>query len=86
MYKITVKIEGLMCPMCEKHMNEGFQSAFTVDSVESSHKSKESIILTNEPLSETELKAAVEKAGYTFISATTEEFAKKGFFAKLFKK
>lgn len=85
MYKTTVKIEGLMCPMCEKHMNEGFRAAFAAESVESSHKAKESVIITNEPIAEETVKAAVEKAGYTFISAVTEEYAKKGFFQKLFK-
>lgn len=85
MYKTTVKIEGLMCPMCEKHMNEGFKAAFTAESVESSHKTKESVIITTEPIAEETLKTAVEKAGYTFVSAVTEEYAKKSFFQRLFK-
>jgi copper chaperone CopZ len=86
MYKTTVNIEGLMCPMCEKHMNEAFDAAFKAESVESSHKTNKSVIITNEPIDEADIKTAVEKAGYTFVSAVTEKYAKKGFFSKLFKK
>lgn len=86
MYKITVKIDGLMCPMCEKHMNEAFEKAFGVEDVQSSHKSDESIIIAKEIPSDEAIKAAVEKAGYTFKSAAAEPYEKKGIFSKLFKK
>ena len=38
MIKITVEIEGMKCPMCEKHTNDAIKEALDVKSVSSSHK------------------------------------------------
>ena len=37
MEKITVKIDGMMCGMCESHMNDTFRQNFKVKKVSSSH-------------------------------------------------
>ncbi len=86
MFKTCVKIDGMMCPMCEKHMTEGFEEMLDAQSIVSSYKAKESIIISNAAPSEDDVKSAVEKAGYTFISMDTEPYEKKGVFSKLFKK
>ena len=45
MMKIMVKVEGMMCGMCESHVNDAVRRAFPVAKVTSSHKRGETVIL-----------------------------------------
>ena len=38
MQQITLKIDGMMCGMCESHINESIRNNFSVKKVTSSHK------------------------------------------------
>ena len=75
MEKITVKIDGMMCGMCESHMNDTFRQNFKVTK-------GETVAIVDEDIPDEKLKEAVEKTGYTFISAEREPYEKKGFFAR----
>lgn len=86
MTKITLKIEGMMCGMCEAHMNEAVREMLGVSKVSSSHLKKETVITSDEDISDEQLRAAVEKAGYDLVEISREKVDKKGFFAKLFGK
>ena len=77
MYKITVSVEGMMCPMCEKHMNDAVKAAFKVKKVTSSHAEKKTEILSKAPISESELLRAVEATGYQVSDFKCEK--QKGF-------
>ena len=82
MYKITVQIDGMMCGMCESHMDDGFRNEFSfIKKVTSSHSDKSSVIITPEDISDDKLKETVEKTGYKFISAKREPYEKKGLFS-----
>jgi len=83
MLKITLKIEGMMCGMCEAHTNEAIQNAWKVKKVTSSHKDDRTIIITENDISDEELAKVIEKAGYQLISVTREPYEKKGLFSKL---
>lgn len=37
MTKTTLKIDGMMCGMCESHVNDAIRNAFEVKKVTSSH-------------------------------------------------
>ena len=37
MIKTTVKVDGMMCGMCESHVNDAVRKAFQVKKVTSSH-------------------------------------------------
>ena len=37
MIKTTVKVDGMMCGMCESHVNDAVRKVFQVDKVTSSH-------------------------------------------------
>ena len=52
MKKITVKIDGMMCGMCESHVNDEVRKNFKVSKVTSSHKTGECVILTEEEMDE----------------------------------
>ena len=86
MKKITVKIEGMKCPMCEAHATDAVKKAFEVKSVESSHVNKETVIITEKPIDHEALQTEIEKTGYRVVEIFEEEVAKKGFFASLFGK
>lgn len=78
MEKITLKIDGMMCPMCEAHMNDAVRGAFNVSKVVSSHKNKQTVILTETAISDEQLKNAVEKTGYKLLGIERSPYEKKG--------
>ncbi len=80
MLKITVKIDGMMCGMCESHINDAVRRVFPVKKVSSSHGKGETIILTENDIEETALRSAIEATGYKVLSVTKEPYEKKGLF------
>ena len=72
MTKTTLNIEGMMCPRCEKHMNEAIEKAFQVEKVSSSHSKNLTEIISEDPLDEARIKAAVAAAGYTLKGVSSE--------------
>lgn len=77
MKKITVKIDGMMCGMCESHVNDEVRKNFKVSKVTSSHKTGECVILTEEGIDEEQLTKAIEETGYKVLSIEQEEYEKK---------
>lgn len=80
MLKITVKIDGMMCGMCESHVNDAVRRAFSVKKVTSSHKKGETIILTETDIGEEQLRAVIEPTGYRVLGVESESYEKKGWF------
>lgn len=80
MWKITVQVEGMMCGMCESHVNDAVRKAFPIKKVTSSHAKGQTIILAEEEISEEALRAAIGKTGYEVSSVHTEPYEKKGLF------
>ena len=80
MIKTTVKVDGMMCGMCESHVNDAVRNAIEVKKVSSSHKKGTTEILTEQPVDEEKVKAAIEATGYKVLGiATGEAEEKKGF-------
>ena len=79
MTKTLLKIDGMMCSMCEAHMNDAIRKAFDVKKVTSSHSKKETEILSEAPLDEELIKSTVAAAGYTLLDISSEPYEKKGF-------
>ena len=44
MYQITLNIDGMMCGMCESHINDAVRSAFSVKKVTSSHSKGQTVM------------------------------------------
>ncbi len=86
MIKTTLKISGMMCGMCEAHINDTIRTAFQVKKVSSSHTKGETVILSDAPLDTERLRQAIDATGYTFVSASEENAKKKGFLSSLFKR
>ena len=77
MQQYTLKIDGMMCGMCESHVNENIRNAFSLKKVTSSHSKGETIILTEEDLDENKLKETIDKTGYQLISVSKSPYEKK---------
>lgn len=78
MKEITLKIDGMMCGMCEAHVNDAVRRAFKVKKVTSSHGKGRTVILTEEDIDMDALKAAIDATGYTVLSADVKDHVKKG--------
>ncbi len=83
MEKLTVKIDGMMCGMCESHVNDAVRKAFSVKKVTSSHSRGETVILTEGEIDEAALRGAIEETGYRVLSVSREPYEKKGLFSAL---
>ncbi len=80
MYKTTVKIDGMACPMCESHVNEAIRNRMTVRKVTSSHKKGETVIISEDAFDTEKLKEVLRDTGYDVISAESVPYKKKGLF------
>jgi copper chaperone CopZ len=82
MYKTTVKIDGMMCGMCESHINDAIRTKISVKKVSSSHKKGETVIISEYKLTSEMIADALDASGYTVMSVTCEPYEKKGFFTQ----
>ena len=81
MVKTTLSIDGMMCNMCEAHVNDIIRRNFNVKSVKSSHKKGTSEIVSEAEPAEDQLSAALEGIGYHLLSMRSEPYVKKGLFS-----
>ena len=80
MVKMTLGIDGMMCGMCEAHVNDAIRKAFSVKKVISSHKKGVTEIVADEELSQEQLEKCVGETGYKVTSFKSEPYKKKGLF------
>lgn len=85
MLKITLGVDGMMCGMCESHVNDAVRKAFPVKKVTSSHGKGQTVILTEQDLDEQAVRDAVNATGYTVTSFSKEPYEKKELFSFLHK-
>ena len=72
MIKVTVNIEGMMCPHCEAHVNEAVKKAFGVEDVVSSHENKTTVFTVPEKVDEEKVRQTIKDAGYEVTGITQE--------------
>ena len=82
MYKTIAKIDGMMCGMCEAHVNEAIRSKLSVKKVSSSHKKGETVIISEGEITAEQLAAALDGSGYKVLSLQSEPYEKKGLFSR----
>ena len=80
MQKITVKVDGVMCGICEAHVNDAVRKAFPVKKVISSHSKGETVILTESDIDESALRSAIGATGYKVKAVSKEPYETKGLF------
>lgn len=84
MVKTTIQVDGMMCGMCESHINDAIRQAVKVNKVTSSHTKGETVLITEETVDEAAVRAVIEKTGYQVKGIHSEPYEKKGF--SLFRK
>ena len=72
MIKVTVNVEGMMCPHCEAHVNEAVKKAFGVEDVVSSHENKTTIFTAPEKVDEEKVRQTIKDAGYEVTGITQD--------------
>ena len=83
MIKTTLKIDGMMCSMCEAHICDVIRKAVPgAKKVSASHSKGEASFLSEESTDETLLRDAIAATGYTCLSVESSPYEKKGWFSR----
>ena len=83
MNKYTLKIDGMMCGMCEAHVCDAIRKAVPgAKKVAASHGKKEATFLADSAVDAEALKAAIDTTGYTCLSVDSTPYEKKGLFGR----
>ena len=82
MYKTTLNISGMMCSMCEAHINDAIRKSFDVKKVSSSHKNGITEIISQEQLPQDKLQAVIAETGYELGDINSETYYKRGLFGR----
>ena len=77
MFRTVVDIDGMMCGMCESHVNDAVRNNFKVKKVSSSHGKGRTVIESEAPLDEGDLRRVIGATGYEVQQVTSEEVQKK---------
>ena len=87
-HRYVLKINGMMCGMCESHINNVIRKNFHIKKVNSSHSKNQTIIVSEDELDEELLKKKIGETGYIVEEIIKDEpvAEKKSFLKKLFKK
>lgn len=81
MIKTILKIDGMMCSMCEAHINDVIRRTVPgAKKVSSSHMRGEASLLTEEAVDGNRLKEAIAAMGYICADVTEEPYVKRGWF------
>ncbi|MBP5289199.1 MAG: heavy-metal-associated domain-containing protein [Clostridia bacterium] len=81
MNKVTIKIDGMACGMCEAHICDVIRRTFPdANKVKASRKTGEATFLTKETADERSLKKAIADTGYACLSVSSETYKKRGLF------
>jgi len=85
MFKNILKIDGMMCSMCEAHVNDVIRKIVPdAKKVSSSHSKGESTFVSENLPDEAALKSAIEETGYKMLEINSEEVENKGLLGRIF--
>ena len=83
MNRVTLKIDGMMCGMCESHICDTIRKAVpSAKRVSASRGKKEASFISKEDVDADGLKAAIDATGYTCLSVESASYEKKGLFGR----
>ena len=81
MIRTVLKIEGMMCGMCEAHICDVIRKTGpTAKKVSASRSKKEATFLSEQEIDSEKLKTAIDETGYTCNGISSEPYEKKGWF------
>ena len=81
MIKTTLRIDGMMCGMCEAHICDTIRKAVPgAQQVTASRRRKEASFLSEAAVDPESLKAVVNATGYECLAVASAPYEKKRFF------
>ena len=78
--KYTVEVNGMMCGMCEAHVNDAVRKACPVKKVSSSRSKNQTVILSETELDTEAVMNAIRSTGYEVGTIQKEPYKKRGLF------
>ena len=78
MIETIVKVDGMMCGMCEGHINDAIRSHFPVKKVSSSHSKGRTVIRSHEALDQAQLRQVIDATGYKALDVVSRPVEKRG--------
>ena len=78
MIETIVQVDGMMCGMCESHINDAVRSHFQVKKVSSSHTKGQTVIQSQEPLDR-----VINDTGYQAGEVVSRPLEKRGLLGHL---
>ena len=83
MQQVKVSVEGMSCGMCEAHVNDSVRRLYPgAKNIRSSRKKKLTTFIFDGPVDESEVRTAIEGAGYIVTGMRIEPYVKHGLFGK----
>lgn len=83
MIETIVKVDGMMCGMCEGHINDAIRSHFPVRKVSSSHSKGQTVIRSQEALDQAQLRQVIDATGYKVLDVVSRPVEKRGLLGHL---
>lgn len=83
MIETIVKVDGMMCGMCEGHINDAIRSHFQVRKVSSSHSKGRTVIRSQEALDQEQLRQVIDATGYKVLDVVSRPVEKRGLLGHL---
>lgn len=83
MIETIVKVDGMMCGMCEGHINDAIRSHFQVKKVSSSHSKGRTVIRSQEALDQVQLRQVIDATGYKVLDVVSRPVEKRGLLGHL---
>ena len=81
MIRTVLKIEGMMCGMCEAHICDAIRKTVpSARKISASRGRKEAAFLTEDAVDAKVIKDAIDATGYECLSVASEPYKKKGLF------
>ena len=86
MIETTLKIDGMMCEMCESHINLAIRNNLKIKKVSSDYKKGQVTILSEEELPLEMIEKTLEDTGYRILARTSKTVEKQSLFNSIFGK
>lgn len=83
MKEVKINVDGMMCGMCEAHVNDAIRKALPeATKIRSSAKKGETRFLAEDAVDIATLKKVIGETGYAVTDVEISEYKKKGIFGR----
>lgn len=79
MIQTTIGIDGMMCEMCEAHINDAIRKNFQVKSAKANRRKRQCVVVSEDELDRDRIRTVIAETGYDLLSISSEPYQKKGF-------